>query len=58
MSRPNAAALAQPEVTELAEPLQENTATATPELVRRVVFECNASGADLAQGVIINVKNA
>ncbi len=58
MSRPNAAALAQPEVTELAEQAQENTATATPELVRRVVFECNASGADLAQGVIVNVKNA
>jgi hypothetical protein len=57
MSRPNTDALAQPEVAELSESVQENVSS-TPELIRRVVFECNASGADLAQGVIVNIKNA
>ena len=33
-------------------------AAASPELVRRVVFECNATGAGLANGQVVNIQNA
>jgi len=33
-------------------------AAASPELVRRVVFECNATGAGLANGHVVNIQNA
>lgn len=32
--------------------------TTTPELVRRVVFECNSTGAGLANGRVVNIQNA
>ena len=58
MSRPNEAALAVA-TTELA-PAEEvaEVSTATPELIRRVVFECDARGSDLAHGVVVGIDNA
>lgn len=56
MSRPNTAAL-----TETAPQLSEvthETANVSQELVRRVVFEVNATGSELAQGSIVTVSNA
>lgn len=53
MSRPAEVVAPTPE---LSEPMQE--VSSSPELVRRVVFECNATGAELASGVIINLKNS
>lgn len=56
MSRPNTAALTET-APQLAEPTQE-VASVSPELVRRVVFEVNATGSELAQGTIVGVSNA
>lgn len=53
MSRPVEVAAPMPELTES---VQE--AAPSPELIRRVVFECNASGAELASGVVVNLENA
>ena len=53
MSRPSQVAQTSDVVLE---PAAE--ATASQELTRRVVFECNATGAELASGVIVNVANA
>ena len=58
MSRPNEAALAVA-TTELASVEEAaEVSTATPELIRRVVFECDASGSDLANGVVVGIDNA
>jgi len=55
MSRPNTAALTEtaPQFAEVA----QETASVSPELVRRVVFEVNATGSALAQGSITCVSN-
>ncbi len=58
MSRPAASAIAVPQVEEVATQEVAEVSTATPELIRRVVFECNARGSDLANGVVVNIQNA
>ena len=35
-----------------------NSASTSPELCRRVVFECNATGSQLAQGIVVGIDNA
>ena len=56
MSRPNTAALTETTAPQLSEPAHE-TNNVSPELVRRVVFEVNATGSELAQGSTVAVSN-
>lgn len=56
MSRPNTAALTETTAPQLSEPTHE-TNNVSPELVRRVVFEVNATGSELAQGSTVGVSN-
>lgn len=60
MSRPNDAALVETAVSQTPQLLDsvQETASVSPELVRRVVFEANVSGSKLAQGTIVGVSNA
>lgn len=58
MSRPAASAIAVPQLEEVATQEVAEMSAATPELIRRVVFECNARGSDLANGVVVNIQNA
>lgn len=57
MSRPNEVALAA-QIPQLAPQEEQQVSTATPELIRRVTFECNARGSDLANGVVVGIDNA
>ncbi len=58
MSRPAVPVSAASKILEA--PLTEvaEVGASSPELVRRVVFECNATGAGLANGRIVNIQNA
>ena len=58
MSRPAATVSAASKIQEAPTNEVAEVATSSPELVRRVVFECNATGADLANGRVVNIQNA
>jgi hypothetical protein len=58
MSRPAVPVNASSKLEEVATPDVAEVAAASPELIRRVVFEANASGSDLANGVVVNIQNA
>lgn len=57
MSRP-AVNLSESKLQEAPTSEVAEVAAASPELVRRVVFECNATGAGLANGQVVNIQNA
>ena len=58
MSRPNVSELAPIEQSVNVEQAEEVSADVSPELIRRVVFECNSTGSELANGVIANLNNS
>ena len=58
MSRPAVPVSAASKIQEVPTTDLAEVATTSPELVRRVVFECNATGAALANGRVVNIQNA
>ena len=58
MSRPAVPVSAASKILEAPTSEVAEVAAASPELVRRVVFECNATGAGLANGQVVNIQNA
>ncbi len=58
MSRPAVPVSAASKIQEAPTTEVAEVATSSPELVRRVVFECNATGAGLANGRVVNIQNA
>ena len=58
MSRPAVSELAPVEPSANVEQVEEVSADVSPELIRRVVFECNSTGSELANGVVVNLNNA
>jgi hypothetical protein len=58
MSRPAVPVSAASKILEAPTSEVAEVATSSPELVRRVVFECNATGAGLANGRVVNIQNA
>jgi len=58
MSRPAVSELAPVEPSANVEQVEEVSADVSPELIRRVVFECNATGSELANGSVVNLQNA
>ena len=58
MSRPAVPVSAASKIQEAPTADLAEVAPTSPELVRRVVFECNATGAGLANGRVVNIQNA
>ena len=58
MSRPAVSELAAVEPSANVEQVEEVSADVSPELIRRVVFECNTTGSELANGVVVNLQNS
>ena len=58
MSRPAVSELAPVEPSANVEQVEEVSADVSPELIRRVVFECNSTGSELANGVVVNLNNS
>jgi hypothetical protein len=58
MSRPAVPVSAATKIQEAPTTEVAEVATSSPELVRRVVFECNATGSSLANGRVVNIQNA
>jgi len=58
MSRPAVPVSAASKIQEAPTADLAEVAATSPELVRRVVFECNATGAGLANGRVVNIANA
>ena len=60
MSRPAASTFEVPASAnvEQVEEVSSEVSNSSPELIRRVVFECNAKGSELANGVTVHLNNS